>query len=394
MIYDFDNPSGREGVYSAKFDAGPLSGHFTDEIPMHVADMDFPTVPAVSEAISEYATKGYFGYTYVAREYAEAAVRWFHERHGVDYEVSWLVQTPGVVFALAQALRAFTEPGDAVMIQPPVYYPFAMGINMNGRKLVENELVYTPGAYPAYTIDFDDFEEKIVSEDVKMFLLCSPHNPVSRVWTPEELQRIGKICGEHGVIVAADEIHCDIVYGGNVHTPFLKACPDMADRAIVCTAPSKSFSLAGLQCSNIWVPNKEMRDIYKNEIMSGGISGANVLGSVACMTAYREGAEWLDQAISYIEENVEWMRAFLEENLPQVKMVRPQGTYLIWVDFSALGMSVEELDRFMLEKAKLRLDPGSLFGGDGGQFQRFNLACPRSTLEKAMGQLKAAVDAI
>lgn len=394
MIYDFDNPPSHEGIYSSKFNTSPITGHPDDVIPMHVADMDFPTVPAVSEALSEYASRGYLGYSYPIKEYREVAAKWFHDRHGVDYKESWLVQTPGVVFALAQAMRAFTKPGDAVMIQPPVYYPFAMGVQANGRKLVENELVYTPGVDPAYTIDFDDFESKIVSENVKMFLLCSPHNPVSRVWTVEELQRMGQICKEHGVLMAVDEIHCDIVYNGNVHTPFLKACPDMADSTIICTAPSKSFSLAGLQCSNIWIPNKEMRDAYEAELTAGGTMGANVLGTVACMTAYKEGAEWLDQAVAYIEANTRWMQGFLEENLPQAKMVKPEGTYLIWVDFSALGMTVEELDKFMQEKAKLWLDAGSMFGGDGGQFQRFNLACSRSTLEKAMGQLKSAIEAL
>ena len=293
-------------------------------------------------------------------------------------------------------MAALTEPGDAVLIQTPVYYPFAMSVVSNGRKLVQNELVYDRAAAlagrTAYSIDFADFEQLIVDNDVKLFILCSPHNPVGRVWSPDELRRMGEICLRHGVRIVADEIHCDLVMPGHRHTPFLTACPEASSSCVVCTAPSKTFSIAGLTTSNIFIPDAQARKSYRFQLARIGSNSINILGIVACQAAYESGAEWLDQAIGYIQGNVDFAQRFLAERLPQLHMVELQGTYLVWIDMSALGMAQAELDAFVKDKAKLWLDPGSMFGGDAGQFQRFNFACPRSTVEEALLRLERAIN--
>ncbi|MGI6220943.1 MAG: MalY/PatB family protein [Coriobacteriales bacterium] len=391
MAYDFDNVPSRKGTYSFKFDFAEKMGHDPDELPMWVADMDFPSPPGVAEAICSYAQQGFFGYSDAMDDYADAVIGWFERRHGITYDRDWLVRTPGVVFAINNAVCAFTNPGDAVLIQTPVYQPFALAARLNGRKLVENELVYNPEATPSYTIDFEDFERKIDDFEVKVFVLCSPHNPVGRVWTAEELARMGAICAKHDVLIVSDEVHCDLLLYGNRHIPFLTACPEMASRTVVCTAPSKTFSLAGLQTSNIWIPDDDLRKSFCDQLASIGHFSTNLLGIIACKAAYETGDDWLDEAIAYIQGNVDYQRSFLEAELPQLKLVEPQGTYLTWVDMSALGMEAGELDSFVQHKAKLWLDGGSMFVSGGDQFQRFNLACPRSTVVEAMNRLKAAI---
>jgi len=391
MPFDFDNVPSRKGSYSLKFDFAERMGHAPDELPLWVADMDFPSPPGVVDALCSYAKHGFFGYSDAMDDYADAVTGWFARRHGASYEPDWLVKTPGVVFAINNAVCAFTEEGDAVLIQTPVYRPFFHAATLNGRKLVENELVYNPGSSPEYSIDFEDFERKIVDFDVKLFVLCSPHNPVGRVWTPDELSRMGSICTAHDVIVVADEIHCDLLLYGSRHTPFLNACPELASSTVVCTAPSKTFSLAGLQTSNIWIPDEGLRKRFSGQLASIGHFSTNLLGLIACKAAYETGGEWLDEVLAYIEGNVDYQRSFLERELPQLKLVEPQGTYLTWVDMSALGMTADELDSFIQHEAKLWLDGGSMFGDCGGQFQRFNLACPRATVEEAMRRLKNAL---
>ena len=391
MPFDFDNVPSRKGTYSFKFDFAEKLGHNPDELPMWVADMDFPSPPGVAEAICSYAQQGFFGYSDAMDDYVDVVKGWFSRRHGVSFESDWLVRTPGVVFAIDNAVCAFTNKGDAVLIQSPVYRPFFLAAKLNGRKLVENELVYNPDSTPEYSIDFEDFERKIVDFDVKLVVLCSPHNPVGRVWTTEELARMGEICAAHNVIVISDEIHCDLLLYGNRHASFLNACPGVAEKTVVCTAPSKTFSLAGLQTSNIWIPDEALRDRFEEQLESIGHFSTNVLGLIACKAAYETGGEWLDEAIAYIQGNVDYQRDFITSELPQLKLIDPQGTYLTWVDMSALGMEPAELDSFIQHEAKLWLDGGSMFGGNGGQFQRFNLACPRSTVEEAMKRLKHAI---
>ena len=334
---------------------------------------------------------GIFGYSDVKSDYFDAVSAWFSRRHHWQPQPQWLVKTPGVVFALAMALRALTRPGDAVLIQPPVYYPFFSVIRDNDRAVVENPLVYRNGRY---CIDFADFEQKIVERQVKLFILCSPHNPVGRVWTVEELRRMGQICQKHHVYVVSDEIHCDFAFDEHPHHIFLTANPALAEQTILCTAPSKTFNLAGLQVSNIWIPNERIRAAFLKEIDRSGYSQLNALGLVACQAAYESGAEWLDQCRAYLRENLNELRAFLAEHIPQIKLVEPDGTYFAWLDCSGLGLSRSQLDDLIVNRAKLWLDAGHIFGGNGGQFQRVVLACPRATLKQALGRLESAVQSL
>ena len=295
--------------------------------------------------------------------------------------------TPGVVFAISMAIQALTEPGDAILVQPPVYYPFYNMIEENGRTVVRNPLRLRDGRYE---IDFADLEAKLRS-GVKLFILCSPHNPVGRVWTREELRRVGELCLRCGVPVLSDEIHCDFAFAETPHTMLLDACPELQDRCLVCTAPSKSFNLAGLQASNIWIPSAELRERFRKVLSRCGYFGLNTMALEACRAAYEGGGDWLDACKAYLRENLDFLRQFLQEKLPELRLIEPQGTYFAWVDCSALGLNDKELDRFLLEKAKLWLDGGSMFGPEGSGFQRFVLACTRKTLREALGQLEAAI---
>ena len=388
--FDFDRVIERRGTNCLKYEFAAERGKPQDVLPLWVADMDFPAPPAVQEAIHRMADHGIFGYSEVKGEYYRAAATWFERRYGWRPEQPWLVKTPGVVVALAMGVRALTDPGDAVLLTPPVYYPFFQVISDNGRRVVESELIYRNGRYD---IDFDDFERKIVRENVKLFLLCSPHNPIGRVWTREELERIGRICKEHGVYVVSDEVHCDFAFQEHPHTPLLQAAPELAQRAVVCTAPSKTFNLAGLQISNNWIPGEDTRRRFQRAIDACGYSQHNAVGLVACQAAYEGGEKWFEQCRAYLRGNLDFFRQTLKERLPELKLVEPDGTYFAWVDCSGLGLSQRELDDLILHEAKLWLDAGHIFGGNGGQFQRFVLACPRSTLAQALSQLEHAVAA-
>lgn len=389
MKFDFDKEIQRYGTDCVKYDAAEAQGYPADILPLWVADMDFQAPPCVQEALGNAVAHGIFGYSFRSDSYCDAVTGWFRRRFGWEVEKAWMLQTPGVVFALSTAVRVTTAPGDAVLVQPPVYYPFYRVIEQNGRKIVESGLVYENGKY---SIDFADVEAKIVENDVKLFILCSPHNPVCRVWTEEELARLGAICRRHGVKVVSDEIHCDFAFPDHPHTPFVKACPDMAEDTILCTAPSKSFNLAGLQVSNIFIPGAALRARFKQELDRISYSEPNCLGMVACKAAYQGAEEWLEECKAYMRGNLDYVRSFLAENLPQIKLVEPEGTYFAWLDCSGLGLSKAELDELVVKKANLWLDSGAIFGACAEQFQRVVLACPRSTVEKAMTQLKAAVD--
>lgn len=388
MRFDFDREIDRRGTNSEKYDFAAELGKPADALPLWVADMDFQAPPAVIEALRCAAEHGIFGYSDAKPDYYEAAAAWFRARHGWETKPEWLVKTPGVVFALATAVRALTEPGDAVLIQPPVYYPFARVVQSNGRRLAENELLYQNSRFE---IDFADFEEKLARENVKLFILCSPHNPVCRVWTREELRKMGELCMRYGVYVVSDEIHCDFTEPGRPHTVFTLACPEMTERSVVCTAPSKTFNLAGLQTSNIWIPGVETRRRFRDELTRCGAFSPNALGLIAAKAAYEGGAEWLDECRAYIRENLNYLRGFLSERLPEVRLVEPEGTYFAWLDCSALGLTPEALDDLVLNKARVWLDEGSLFGAGGGQFQRVVLACTRKTLTEALERIESAV---
>ena len=389
MRYSFDKITDRKNTDSLKFDFAVERGKPADVLPLWVADMDFPAPQAVLDKLHAMADHGIFGYSDVKDDYYEAVAGWFERRFHWRPEAEWLIKTPGVVFALAMAVRALTEPGDAVLVQPPVYYPFYEVIRVNGRRVVESPLVYRDGHYE---IDFIDFEKQISDSGAKLFLLCSPHNPVGRVWTAAELQEIGRICLKHGVYVVSDEIHCDFAFPEHPHSIFVKAVPKMRARSIICTAPSKSFNLAGLQASNIWIPDAAVRARVREEINRCGYSQLNAVGLAACRAAYAGGEEWFDQCSAYMRDNLDFLRSYLAEHLPQLKLVEPEGTYFAWIDFSALGLTPDALEDLVVNRAKLWLDAGSIFGESGAQFQRVVLACPRATLAEALARLERAIN--
>lgn len=391
MYYDFNKQIERRGTNSLKYDFAAEKGKPEDILPLWVADMDFQTPQPVIDALVEASSHGVFGYTEVKSPYFETVQDWYRTHFNWETKESWLVKTPGVVFAICTAVRAFTEPGDGVLIQRPVYYPFSNSILDNDRTLINNPLCISSGRY---TIDLDDFEAKIKDNKVKLFILCNPHNPVGRVWTKEELTAMGDICLKYNVTVVSDEIHGDFIYPGYKHTVFAGIRPEFADIVITCTAPSKTFNLAGLQISNIFISNQKLRSAFRKELYSTGYNQLNTLGLVACHAAYEKGNSWLESLRTYLSENLTYIRNYLKEELPQISLIEPEGTYLIWLDFRELGLTDAQLEDLIVHKAKLWLDRGTMFGPEGEGFQRINIACPRSTLERAFSQLKQAVEAL
>lgn len=388
---DFDSVIERRNARSLKYDFAAERGMPEDILPLWVADMDFRTSSYIEDALAERAKEGVFGYSEVKTPYFDIVRGWMERRHGWKPQEEWLVKTPGVVTALAMAVKAYTEPGDAVLIQPPVYYPFAEVIEDNGRRVVSNTLYR--GEDNRYHIDFEDFEQKIIQNNVKLFLLCNPHNPVGRVWTREELIRLGDICMRHEVIVASDEIHEDFVFQGK-HQVFAGLKKEYEDRCIVCTSPSKTFNLATMVLSNIFIPNQDLRKRFQRQLDAAGISQLGVMGLIACETAYSEGEEWYLAMLEYVRGNIAYIKKYVAENLPGVTMTEHEGTYLVWLDFSGTGLSETELEHLIVQRARLWLDGGGMFGDSGKGFQRINAACPRRILEEAMGRLKEALKEI
>lgn len=386
--YNFNLEIDRHNTNSLKHDFVAEKGKPADVLPMWIADMDLRTAQPILDALHKAVEHGIFGYSEVKDEYYQAVAAWFKKHFGWETKPEWLVKTPGIVYALVTAVKAMTNEGDNVIILTPVYYPFYSVVRKNNRNLVESELKYVDGHYE---IDFDDFEAKIRDNNVKMFISCSPHNPIGRVWTKDELRKIGEICEKYGVFVVSDEIHCDFALPNHPHSVFAEACPNMAERCVVCTAPSKTFNIAGLQVSNIWIPNEEYRNKFVDEMDKDGYSLLNTLGLVAAQAAYEGGEEWLDECKAYLLENLNFVREFLRDRVPEIKLVEPEGTYFAWLDCSALGLDKDALEDFMTNKAKLWLDAGYIFGENGNEFQRVVLACPRKTLEEAMLRLEKAV---
>ena len=387
MKYNFDTVINRYNTNSLKYDCAKEWGVPEGVIPMWVADMDFQTAPEILEAMQECVAHGAFGYSVPKEEYYEIVANWFRTRFHWDAKGEWIVKTPGVVFAISMAVRALTNKGDAILIQQPVYYPFKAVIVDNERVCINNPLVLKEGRYE---MDFGDMEQKIIENQVKMFILCSPHNPVGRVWTVEELTRVVEICKRHNVFIVSDEIHCDFVYPGHEHTVLAKLTEYYLDHVIICTAPSKSFNLAGLQLSHIFIPDETVRKKVEQEIHTIPYDESGTLALVVGRAAYEKGADWMDELKEYLWENIVYVREFLKENLPKIRLVEPEGTYLVWLDFTAYDMTPEELEHKMLHEAKLWLDDGTMFGEEGAMFERVNIACPRSILIKAMNQLKDA----
>lgn len=389
-MYNFDEIIERRGTNCAKWDAAVAKGLDPEVIAMWVADMDFKVLPEITNALTDRLAHPIYGYSMSQKDYKPTVCQWMKTRHDWDIEEDWIVMTPGVVTALKLAVNAYTEPGDAVIIQKPVYYPFDSSIELNGRKKIENPIIFKGDHYE---IDFADFEQKIIDNNVKLYILCNPYNPIGKVWTKEELKTIGDICKKHGVIVVSDEIHNDFIYDGYKHIPFYNVDESYKDFSIVCTAPSKTFNLAGMQTSNIIIANPEMREKFVATKSKCGVNDANFLGQIACKAAYQYGAKWVDELVAYLDGNLKFMTEYFAEHLPEVKVIQPQGLYLVWVDFHGLGMNHEELEKFMLEEAKVWLDEGYIFGMDGACFERFNIATPRSILEEALKRICQAANA-
>ena len=386
----FDKIIDRKGTDSLKFDFAKRCGKPEGLIPLWVADMDFQTSSMILDEIHKRVEHGIFGYTETGEDYFNIVAGWLKKHHNMDIKRNWLVKTPGVVFALAMAVKAYTKENDAVLIQQPVYYPFSEVAEANNRVVISNDLILSEDG--KYHIDFDDFEKKIAENGIKLFLLCSPHNPVGRVWTEEELRKIADICIKYNVIIVSDEIHHDFVFEGYRHTSLINIDERLADMCVICTSPAKTFNLAGLQVSNIIIPNAGLRHSFKKQIAAAGYSQLNTIGIAACEAAYKYGGEWLEKIRKYLQENLNYIREYISSELPQIRLIEPEGTYLIWLDFRGLGLSEEELESLIVNKAGLWLDRGNIFGKTGEGFERINIATRKEVLKKALDSIKKCVD--
>lgn len=390
---DFDRIVDRKGTKCLKYDFAVKRGLPEDVLPLWVADMDFQTSSYVEDALHDVVSHNIYGYTNIQKGdgFFESVAGWMKRHHDWEVRQEWHVHTPGVCFAIANAIRAYTDEGDAVIIQQPVYYPFSNIIIQNHRKLVSNDLLYDGEGH--YSIDFEDFEKKIKDNDVKLFILCNPHNPVGRVWTKEELEKLGDICKKYNVIVFSDEIHFDFIWSGT-HYIFQEIKPEFRDFTITATAPSKTFNLAGAQQSNIFIPSSELKHKFVKQYDISGLDEPNRFGIAATEAAYTYGDEWYEAVKKYIKANIDFAKDYVENNLPGVKLVPTQGTYLIWLDFSATGLEAKVIDDLIVNKAKLWLDSGRIFGNIGAGFQRINVACPRSVLAEALLRIKICLEEI
>ena len=384
---NFDEYIERRHTDSLKYDFAARRGLPEDVLPLWVADMDFRTSSYVEDAVIERTRHGIFGYTETGEEYFRSVAGWMKRRHDWDVEYNWLVKTPGVVFALAMAVKGFTDEGDGVLIQQPVYYPFSEVIEDNNRVIVSNDLVL--GDDNRYHIDFEDFEKKIVDNKIKLFFLCNPQNPTGRVFTREELEKLGDICVTYGVIVVSDEIHNDFAFFGE-HTVFTKVKKEFEDISIVCTSVSKTFNLASMLISNIFIPNAKIRHVFKKQYAAAGMSQLSALGITATSVAYDKGDEWYEKMIDYVKANILFVKDYVKKNIPGVRVIDGEGTYLMWLDFRGTGLSGTEIDRKIIYEAKLWLDSGKIFGKTGTGFQRINVAVPRSTVVECLERIKAA----
>lgn len=388
MKYNFDKSVNRMGTSSVKWDYLDKVFGNKDVLPLWVADMDFEVPQPVTDAIVKRAQHGVYGYTDRPDSFYASISQWMKKRHGWHIDNEWITVCPGVVPALCFSVLSFTEPGDKVLLQSPVYHPFFSAIEDNGRIFVNNQLRQENGRYE---IDFEDLEAKLGS-GVKAMILCSPHNPVGRVWSREELKRVGELCARYEVIIISDEIHSDLVYSGSTHTPTASISEELAKRTVTCIAPSKTFNIAGLSTSAVIIPDKAMRDKFRNILKRLGIEMSNLFGITALEAAYNDGEEWLDQVLEYLDGNLDYMVDYFSTRIPQIKVSKPQGTYLAWLDCRELGMNQKDLVDFFINKARVGLNDGIAFGPGSEGFMRMNVACPRSLLAEALKRIEQAVN--
>lgn len=392
MKYNFDRIIDRSQTNSVKWNKFFLKEKFgsDDVLPLWVADMDFQCPQPIIDALKKRVDEEIFGYCWhKTPTYLDAVSNWMKSRHGWKIENDWIILSPGIVPAIYMLIQTFTNVGEKVIIQPPVYYPFFSAIENNGRILAMNQLNYEN---KKYSFDIDDFEKKAKDPLTKMFILCSPHNPVGRVWTEKELKKLGEICLENDILIISDEIHHDLILSGYKHTLFSTISKEFEKNTIMCTAPSKTFNIAGLKTSNIIIPDDNLRESFFNTISKrNSAMSPNVFGITALIAAYNEGEEWLDQVLKYIEANFSFLKEFINENLPNIDYIEPEGTYLAWLDCNKLGMNEETLSMMILKKAKVALDDGKIFGPGGEGFERINVGCPQSILKECMIRIKDAI---
>lgn len=372
MKYDFDKTIDRRATNSYKWDSAPEG-----VLPMWVADMDFRTAPAIIDALQKRVVLGIFGYTRVPDAYYDAVTSWFSRRHGWDIDREWIIYTSGVVPAVSAVIKALTVPGDKVIVQTPVYNCFFSSIRNNGCEIVSNPLRRTADTYE---MDFDALERCAADPRAKVMLLCNPHNPAGRVWTPDELTRLGNICLRNGVTVVSDEIHCELVYQGFKYTPFASLSDAFLHRSVTCVSPSKAFNIAGLQIANIVTFDADLRRRIDKAININEVCDVNPFGVAVTIAAYNEGEEWLNQLVDYLHGNYEAMAEFCRRELPEFSIARLEGTYLVWMDCSSLGMSSDALEHALLDDARLWLNAGTMYGAEGEGYMRWNIACPRSVM--------------
>ena len=393
MKYDFETVVNRKNTGSAKWEGMKSLNPNVSEgiIPLSVADMELKNPPEIIKGLQEYLEDSILGYSTATEGYLDAVTNWTKRRHGWETKPEWLINTPGVVNAFFQAVKAFTNKGDGVIVMTPVYYPFYMAVEKNERNIVRNPLILNEEG--KYEIDFDDLREKAKISTNKLLILSNPHNPVGRVWTEDELRKVGEICLENNVLVVSDEIHCDLIMPGYKHTTFANICEEFADNTITCISPSKTFNIAGMQSSNIFIKNEKLREKYLEELLkTAQFNGLNILGFKATEIAYTQCDEWLNQLIELIDTNRKVLTEFIETNIPQIKVINMEGTYLQWIDCRGLGIDYKELERINIFEAELFTDEGYIFGEEGIGFERLNLACPTSVIMDALERFKNVLD--
>jgi cystathionine beta-lyase len=388
--YIFDEIVDRKGSNCIKYDALPHYFGTGDILPLWVADTDFRTPDFIMQAIRQRMEHEILGYTFRGKAFYDAILNWVKRHHGWDIKREWISFSPGVVSALTIAIMAFTEPGNKVIVQPPVYFPFFDCIRGTQRKVVENPLKLTNGRY---YFDLENLEQGM-DADTRMLLLCSPHNPGGMVWKREELEALHRVCHNKNIMIVSDEIHADLLFKGQVHTPYAMISEEAARNSIICMAPSKTFNVAGLSSSYVIIPNPEIKMKFDNLVQTLHINMGNITGTVALEAAYRDGDAWLAQLMDYVESNYNFLENYLTANLPRVKVMKPEATFLVWLDFRDYGMDDKQLSRFLVKEAKVGLNNGARFGTGGDGFQRINIGCPRVLLAEALHRITTAFDKI
>ena len=390
MSANFDQKIDRRVYPTQKWNPADLKQHFgnDDVLPFWVADMDFQAPPAVIESLLERAEHGIFGYEYKKDSYVESLLSWYKNRHSWTIDPAHIEPCPSVLSAITILMNQHSEAGDGVIIQPPVFFEFRMVIRSNNRRMVKNPLKLVDGKYQ---MDFEDLEEKAADPRNKIMILCNPHNPVGRVWTREELLRAGEICQRHNVLLISDEIHGDIVYKPHQYTPFSSISEELAQISVTCLSPAKTFNIAGVVDAMAVIANEEYRERFHDFAHRYQINKTNVFASAAIEAAYSQGGEWLDELLAYLQANIGFLQSYLHDNLLQVKLIEPEGTYLVWLNFEELGLDAKELEKFLAQKAQLALNSGYWFGREGAGYARMNIACPQSILQEALLRLTNAV---